>query len=71
MRTFLLLSLLAIGMTASDIARQYPAALHPMLYAGSAAANTAGAGVPQPNGKELASLVNQHAGHDYKDDRTK
>ena len=44
----------------SDIARPYPPALQPGLFSGSAASNAAGAGVPQPAGKELASLVNQH-----------
>jgi hypothetical protein len=51
----------------SDIARQYPPASVPMLYSGTAAANAAGSGVVQPAGKELASLVNQHAGRNYGD----
>jgi hypothetical protein len=55
----------------SDLARQYPPGLTPGLVSGSAASNAAGAGVPQPAGSERASLVNQHSGHDYKDDRTK
>lgn len=55
----------------SDIARQYPPALQPGLYSGTAAANAAGSGVTQPAGSERASLANQHSGHDYKDDRTK
>ena len=55
----------------SDLARQYPPALTPGLVAGTTASNTAGAGVPQPAGKELASLANQHSAHDYKDDRSR
>jgi hypothetical protein len=55
----------------SDLARVYPPALHPGLVAGTAASNTAGAGVPQPPGQEKATLLNSHNGHDYKDDRTK
>lgn len=55
----------------SDIARVYPPALHPGLVSGTAASNSAGAGVPQPPGQEKASLLNAHNGHDYKDDRTK
>lgn len=51
----------------SDIARVYPPASHPGLIAGSAASNAAGAGVQQPAGKELASVVNQHLGHNYGD----
>lgn len=51
----------------SDIARQYPPALTPGLLAGTAASNTAGAGVPQPNGKELAHNGNQHLAHNYGD----
>ena len=71
MRTFLLLALFAIGASASDIARQYPPASTPGLVSGTAAANAAGSGVPQPAGQEKASHVNQHNGHDYKDDRTR
>lgn len=55
----------------SDILRPYPPASQPGLYSGSTASNAAGAGVVQPAGKELASLVNQHLGHDYRDDRSK
>lgn len=55
----------------SDISRVYAAGKEPGLVSGTAASNTAGGGVPQPAGKELASLVNQHSSHDYKDDRTK
>ena len=55
----------------SDLARQYPPALHPGLISGTAAANAAGSGVQQPAGQEKASLVNQHNGHDYKDDRSR
>jgi len=55
----------------SDIARVYPPALTPGLISGTAASIAAGAGVPQPPGKELASAANQHNGHDYKDDRTR
>lgn len=52
----------------SDIARQYPPALQPGLYAGTAASNAAGAGVPQPPGLERASHANRDNGHDYKND---
>jgi hypothetical protein len=55
----------------SDIARQYPPALHPGLVSGTAAANAAGSGVPAVNGKELAHSGNGSLAHDYKDDRTK
>lgn len=71
MRMFTLLVLFAVGSSLSDIARQYPPAQVPMLYAGTAAANAAGSGVPQPAGSEKASQANQHLGHDYKDDRTR
>ena len=55
----------------SDLARQYSPALQPGLVSGTAASNTAGAGVPQPPGLERASHANRDSGHDYKDDRTK
>lgn len=55
----------------SDLARQYPPGLTPGLISGSAVSNTAGAGVQQPPGKELATQSNGDKGHDYKDDRTK
>jgi hypothetical protein len=55
----------------SDLARQYPPALHPGLYSGTATANAAGSGVPQPPGKELAHGGNSSLGHDYKDDRSR
>jgi hypothetical protein len=55
----------------SDLARQYPPALLPGLYSGTAAANAAGSGVPAQNGKELAHGGNSNLSHDYKDDRTK
>jgi hypothetical protein len=55
----------------SDLARQYPPALQPGLYSGTAAANAAGSGVPQPAGKEIATTANAHNGHDYKDDRSR
>lgn len=55
----------------SDIARQYPAASAPGLISGTTASNTAGAGIPAQNGKELAHGGNSSLGHDYKDDRTK
>lgn len=67
----LLLAYFRLATARSDLARQYPPALQPGLYSGTAASNSAGAGVPQPPGQEKASLVNQHNGHDYKDDRTK
>lgn len=51
----------------SDIAKQYPPALQPGLVSGTTAANAAGAGVPQPAGKELASHVNAHNAHNYGD----
>jgi hypothetical protein len=52
----------------SDLARQYAPGLTPGLVAGTAASNTAGAGVPQPPGKELAHGGNGDKGHDYKTD---
>ena len=52
----------------SDLARQFPPATAPILIAGTAASNTAGAGVPQPAGQERASQANQHNAHDYKND---
>jgi hypothetical protein len=55
----------------SDIARQYPPATAPGLVSGTAASNAAGAGVPQPAGKELAHGGNSSLGHDYKDDRAR
>jgi hypothetical protein len=55
----------------SDLARQYPPAQQPGLYSGTAAANAAGSGVPQPPGKEIATVLNAHSGHDYKDDRAR
>lgn len=71
MRYLIFLTFIIAGSAWSDIARQYPPALQPGLVSGTAASNTAGAGVPQPAGQERASQVNQHAGHDYKDDRTR
>lgn len=47
----------------SDIARQYPA--------GQELAKATTLSQPYPAGQEKASAVNQHNGHDYKDDRTK
>jgi hypothetical protein len=55
----------------SDIARQYAAGKEPGLVSGTAAANAAGSGVPQPAGKEIATVLNSPNGHDYKDDRTR
>lgn len=55
----------------SDLARQYPPGLTPGLYAGSAAANAAGAGLPEVSGKEKASQANSSLGHDYQDNRSK
>lgn len=44
----------------SDIARAYAPGKEPVLVAGTAASNAAGAGTPEISGKEKASLVNQH-----------
>ena len=55
----------------SDLARQYPPALHPGLIAGTAASNAAGAGVVRAAGTELTSAKNADLGHDYKDDRSR
>jgi hypothetical protein len=41
------------------------------LIAGTAASNAAGAGLPEVNGKEKATVTNSALSHDYKDDRTK
>lgn len=48
----------------SDIARQYSTGTEPAKVTTTLTA-------PRPSGQELASQVNQHNGHDYKDDRTK
>jgi hypothetical protein len=48
----------------SDLARPYA----PGTELAKATTNLS---VPRPSGQELASQVNQHNGHDYKDDRTK
>jgi hypothetical protein len=48
----------------SDIARPYAAGTE--LAKATTTLNT-----QRPSGQELASQVNQHNGHDYKDDRTK
>ena len=48
----------------SDIAKQYPTGQEP-------AKATTTLTAPRPAGQELASHVNAHNGHDYKDDRTK
>lgn len=55
----------------SDLARQYPPALQPGLYSGSAASNAAGSGMPEVPGQEKATHKNSNSGHDYKDDRTR
>jgi hypothetical protein len=55
----------------SDLARQYPPALAPGLYSGTAAANAAGSGLPEVPGQEKATGKNSSNGHDYKDDRTR
>jgi hypothetical protein len=44
----------------SDIARPYAPGKEPGLVAGTAASNTAGAGLPEVSGKEKATLSNQH-----------
>lgn len=52
----------------SDIARVWPSGgAAQILIAGTAASNTAGAGVVQPAGAELAALTNQHKGRNYGD----
>jgi hypothetical protein len=55
----------------SDIARQYPPASLPGLYAGTPASNAAGAGLPEAPGQEKATSKNRDLGHDYKDDRSR
>jgi hypothetical protein len=55
----------------SDLARQYPPALQPGLYAGTPASVAAGAGLPEASGSEKATSKNGNNGHDYKDDRTR
>jgi hypothetical protein len=55
----------------SDLARQYPPALQPGLYSGSAASNAAGSGMPEVSGQEKATHKNRDLSHDYKDDRSK
>jgi hypothetical protein len=55
----------------SDLARVYPPASAPGLISGTAASNTAGAGLVAQAGKELATVANGDKCHDYKDDRTK
>lgn len=66
MRLILVLALIGWQLR-SDIGRVYPPASVPMLFSGSAASNTVGAGVVAQPGKEQASLVNQHNGHNYGD----
>ena len=51
----------------SDLAKTYAPGKEPMLLSGSAAANAAGSGVPQPAGKELAHGGNSDKGHNYGD----
>ena len=51
----------------SDISKQYPPGKELTIVVGTAAANAAGAGVPQPNGKELAHNGNRDLGHNYGD----
>lgn len=67
MRVITLLGLLWLAAAISDIARPYPSGKEPGFIVGTAAAHNAGAGEPQPNGKELAHLGNQHLGHNYGD----
>ena len=55
----------------SDIAKVYAPGKEPGLVSGTAASNAAGAGLPEVNGKEKATVKNADLGHDYKDDRTK
>jgi hypothetical protein len=55
----------------SDLARVYPSGQELGLIAGTAASIAAGAGLPEQNGKEKATVKNGDKGHDYKDDRTK
>lgn len=67
MRTLLVMALFAIGASWSDLARQYPPGKEPVLVSGTAAANAAGSGVPQPAGKELAHAGNRDLGHNWGD----
>jgi len=55
----------------SDISRQYASGKEPGLVSGTAASNTAGAGLPGKGGLELSTVKNADSGHDYKDDRTR
>jgi hypothetical protein len=55
----------------SALARVYVSGTEPMLVSGTAASNAAGAGTPQPNGRELATIGNAALGRDYQDNRTK
>jgi hypothetical protein len=55
----------------SDIARVYASGKEPGLVAGTAASIAAGAGMPEVNGQEKATVKNGDKAHDYKDDRTK
>lgn len=55
----------------SDLARVYPSGKEPGLIAGTAASIAAGAGLPEVNGQEKASVKNSSFGRDYKDDRTR
>jgi hypothetical protein len=59
-RAFLLLSLLAAGLAASDIARVYASGSEP------AKGNQTG-GTPAQNGKELAHTGNSSNAHIYQD----
>jgi hypothetical protein len=55
----------------SDLARVYASGKEPMLVAGTAASIAAGAGMPEVNGSEKASVKNGSLSHDYKDDRAR
>ena len=55
----------------SDLAKQYPAASAPGLYAGSTASYTAGAGTVKPAALGETSVKNSDLSRNYGDDRTK
>lgn len=64
MRTLMrILTVAVLGALCSDIARPYPA--------GSELAKASTLAQPYPAGQEKATVLNQHNGHDYKDDRTR
>lgn len=55
----------------SDLAKQYPPASQPGLYAGSTASYAAGAGTVKAAALGETSVKNSDLGRDYRDDRTR